>query len=72
MKVYLIRHGEAVSSEVDRQRPLSEQGRADIRKVASFIKPLRCGIIAANLFLDGSLKNEGLSYSTWRSGFLGS
>ena len=39
MKVYLVRHGEAVSSQVDAERPLSEQGRTDIRKVASFIKP---------------------------------
>ena len=40
MKVYLVRHGEAVSSGVDPKRPLSEQGRADVRKVAAFIKPL--------------------------------
>ncbi|MEA3226740.1 MAG: phosphohistidine phosphatase SixA, partial [Planctomycetota bacterium] len=40
MKVYLIRHGEAVSSGVDPQRPLSEQGRADVRKIAAFIKPM--------------------------------
>ena len=40
MKVYLVRHGDAVSSDVDHQRPLSEQGRANIRKIASFIKPL--------------------------------
>jgi len=41
MKVYLIRHGEAVSSNVDPQRPLSDKGRADVRKIASFIKPLK-------------------------------
>ncbi len=40
MKVYLVRHGDAVDSGVDRRRPLSEEGRADIRKIASFIKPL--------------------------------
>ena len=40
MKVYLVRHGEAVSSDVDPERPLSEQGRADVEKVASFIKHL--------------------------------
>jgi phosphohistidine phosphatase len=44
MKVYLVRHGEAVSSGVDPQRPLSEQGRAEIRKVASFIKPLKISV----------------------------
>ena len=44
MKVYLVRHGEAVSSQFDPQRPLSEQGLADIRKVASFIKPLEISV----------------------------
>lgn len=44
MKVYLVRHGEAVSSGVDPQRPLSEQGLADIRKVASFIKTLKISV----------------------------
>ena len=44
MKVYLVRHGEAVSSQFDPQRPLSEQGFADIRKVASFIKPLEISV----------------------------
>jgi integrase len=40
MKVYLVRHGEAVSSGVDPKRPLSELGRADVHKVASFVKSL--------------------------------
>jgi len=44
MKVYLVRHGEAVSPEVDPQKPLSEQGIADIRKVASFIEPLKISV----------------------------
>jgi len=44
MKVYLVRHGEAVSSQFDPQRPLSEEGIADIRKVASFIKPLEISV----------------------------
>jgi phosphohistidine phosphatase len=44
MKVYLVRHGEAVSSQSDPQKPLSEQGLADVRKVASFIKPLEISV----------------------------
>jgi phosphohistidine phosphatase len=44
MKVYLVRHGEAVSSGVDPKRPLSEQGLADVRKIASFIKPLKISV----------------------------
>jgi phosphohistidine phosphatase len=41
MKVYLVRHGEAVSSQFDPKRPLSQQGLADVQKVASFVKPLK-------------------------------
>jgi phosphohistidine phosphatase len=37
MKLYLVRHGDAVSSEVDPGRPLSNRGRADVRRVASFL-----------------------------------
>lgn len=44
MKVYLVRHGDAVSSEVDSQRPLSEQGRAEVRRIASFIEPLQISV----------------------------
>ena len=44
MKVYLVRHGEAASSQVDAERPLSEQGRADVQKVASFIEPLKISV----------------------------
>lgn len=44
MKVYLVRHGEAVSSDVDPQRPLSEQGRADVSKIASLIRPLEISV----------------------------
>ncbi len=54
MKVYLVRHGEAVSSQVDAERPLSEQGRADIRKITSYIKPL--GITVEHVWHSGKLR----------------
>lgn len=54
MKVYLVRHGDAVSSEVDPQRPLSEQGRADILKIASFIRPLE--IFVEHVWHSGKLR----------------
>ena len=44
MKLYFVRHGDAVSSQLDPKRPLSKQGLADIRKVASFIKPLKISV----------------------------
>jgi len=40
MKLYLVQHAKAASKEADPQRPLTEEGRRDIQKVAAFIKPL--------------------------------
>jgi len=40
MRLYLIQHGEAKSKEQDPERPLTEKGLRDVRKVAEFIKPL--------------------------------
>jgi len=40
MKLYLVQHAKAASKEADPQRPLTEEGRRDIQKVAIFIKPL--------------------------------
>jgi phosphohistidine phosphatase len=40
MKLYLAQHAQAAAKDVDPQRPLTERGRRDIRKVAAFIKPL--------------------------------
>lgn len=38
MKLYLVRHGEAVSEDIDPTRPLSEKGKADTLKVAGFLR----------------------------------
>ncbi|MDP3921023.1 MAG: phosphohistidine phosphatase SixA [Candidatus Omnitrophota bacterium] len=38
MKLYLMRHGEAVSDHVDPQRPLSERGRAQTASVAAYLR----------------------------------
>lgn len=40
MRLYLVQHAQAAAKDVDPQRPLTEQGRRDIQKVAGFIKPL--------------------------------
>jgi len=39
MKLYLVQHAKAASKDADPQRPLTEEGRRDIQKVAAFIKP---------------------------------
>ena len=36
MHLYLVQHGEALTKEIDPVRPLSEQGRRDVIKVARF------------------------------------
>jgi len=40
MKLYLVQHAKAASTQVDPQRQLTEQGRRDLQKIAGFIKPL--------------------------------
>lgn len=37
MKLYLIQHGEALSKDTDPDRALSEAGRKDVQRVASFL-----------------------------------
>ncbi len=44
MKLYLVQHAKAASKDVDPQRPLTEEGRRDIQKVAAFIKPLNLSV----------------------------
>jgi phosphohistidine phosphatase len=46
MRVYLIQHGEAKSKEEDPSRPLTDKGRADVRKMAGFLRPLHLRVRA--------------------------
>ena len=38
MKLYLIQHGEAETKEVNPERPLTEKGVSDVKKVVTFLK----------------------------------
>lgn len=38
MQLYLIQHGEAKSKSEDAKRPLTEQGRRDVGRVAGFVQ----------------------------------
>lgn len=38
MKLYLVQHGEACAKDVDPERPLTDQGRKDIDRLAEFLK----------------------------------
>ena len=37
MRLYIVQHGDAVAKNVDPDRPLSEQGRDDIQRLAEFL-----------------------------------
>ncbi len=46
MRVYLVQHAEAVPAEDNPDRPLSDNGRSDVRRVASFLaRSVRVGRI---------------------------
>jgi len=42
--LYLVQHAKAVSKNQDPRRPLSEEGRAEARKVARFVAPLNLAV----------------------------
>jgi phosphohistidine phosphatase len=44
MKLYLVQHAKAASKQTDPQRPLTEEGRRDIQKIAAFIQPLKLSV----------------------------
>ena len=37
MKLYLLQHGDALPEEVNPNRPLSERGREDVKRLAEFV-----------------------------------
>ena len=37
MKIYLVQHGDALAKDIDPDRPLSETGQLDVKRVASFL-----------------------------------
>ena len=44
MNLYLVRHSEAVSTQIDSEQPLSEQGRKETEKVATLLLPKKLEI----------------------------
>jgi len=44
IKLYLVQHAKATSKDVNPERPLTEEGRQDINKVATFIRPLNIAV----------------------------
>jgi phosphohistidine phosphatase len=56
MQLLLVQHGDAVSEEIDPERPLSESGRRDVARVAEFLR--RAGIRAPRVLHSGKRRAE--------------
>lgn len=56
MNLYILQHGEAVAKEIDPERPLSEQGKRDIRILALHMQNM--GVQLGNVFHSGKLRAE--------------
>jgi len=54
MKLYLVQHGEACAKDVDPQRPLTEQGKVDVKRLAVFLK--RAGVQVERVIHSGKLR----------------
>ncbi len=51
MHIYLVQHGAAVPKDENAERPLSDQGREDVKRVASFLA--RSGVSAGRVIHSG-------------------
>jgi phosphohistidine phosphatase len=54
MRLYLVQHGEACAKAVDPERPLTDQGKADVDRLASFLK--QADIRAERVIHSGKLR----------------
>jgi phosphohistidine phosphatase len=54
MKLYLVQHGEASPKDIDPERPLTNQGRADVEAMAQRLK--RSGIHVRRVIHSGKLR----------------
>jgi len=54
MKLYLVQHGEACTTEVNPDRPLTERGKLDIERLAAFLN--HAGIKVDRMIHSGKLR----------------
>jgi phosphohistidine phosphatase len=54
MKLYLVQHGAAAAKEDDPERPLTAEGRADVKRLAAFLK--RAGVRVERVIHSGKLR----------------
>jgi phosphohistidine phosphatase len=56
VKLYLVRHGIALEAHVDSQRPLSEQGKIEIIRLANFLSPF--GVLVSHVYHSTQLRAQ--------------
>jgi phosphohistidine phosphatase len=56
MRIYLTQHGLALPKDVDRERPLSDQGRADVQRLAEFLR--QTGVRVEQIWHSGKTRAE--------------
>jgi len=56
MRLYLVQHGDALSKDVDPERPLSDRGRRDVTALAGFLRD--AGIQVRALTHSGKLRSR--------------
>ena len=56
MRIYLVQHGKPLPKEENAARPLSEQGRQDVKRLAEFLK--RIGVKVDAVFHSGKTRAE--------------
>lgn len=56
MKIYLVQHGDSLPKEIDPERPLSEQGRKDVKSLGGFLSLLKIEI--SHLYHSGKLRAQ--------------
>ncbi|MDY7035916.1 MAG: phosphohistidine phosphatase SixA [Thermodesulfobacteriota bacterium] len=54
MRIYLMQHGKQVPKEEDPGRPLSDQGRHDVERMAGFLK--KCPVNVEEVFHSGKTR----------------
>jgi phosphohistidine phosphatase len=56
MKLYLVQHGDALDKDFDRDRPLSDQGHADVERLAEVLA--RAGVRIERVIHSGKLRAQ--------------
>ena len=56
MKLYLVQHGEACAKEINPDRPLTDQGKTDVNRLAVFLR--KSGVNVERIIHSGKLRAQ--------------